>query len=195
MAGSPRRNGNTEALLDAAVSGAEEAGIKVVRVALGRMAFNPCLACDGCFQAGECVQKDEMQEIYPHLLGAGGLMLAAPIFSMNINAQSKAMIDRCQRFWATKYILKRNVVAPEFRARRRGLFLSVCGRDDPRIFDCTVPTLSYFFHVLEVPVWDRLTYHNVDARGAIGEHPTALEDARDAGRRMAEALQGAERTT
>ncbi len=193
MAGSPRRKGNTETLLDAAVNGAEEAGVEVIRTSLGHLAFGPCLACDGCFKAGECVQSDAMQDIYPHLLGAAGIILAAPIFSMNINAQAKAMIDRCQRFWATKYVLKRDVVAPEFRARRRGLFLSVCGRDDPRIFDCTVPTLSYFFHVLEVPVWDRLTYHAVDAKGAINDHPTALEDATAAGRRMAEAILRAER--
>jgi multimeric flavodoxin WrbA len=137
------------------------------------------------------VQKDEMQDIYPHLTGAAGIILAAPIFSMNINAQSKAMIDRCQRFWSTKYVLKRDVVPPEFRARRRGLFLSVCGRDDPRIFDCTVPTVSYFFHVIEVSTWEKLTYHNVDARGAIAEHATALQDAYAAGKRMAEALETA----
>jgi len=163
----------------------------VVKAHIGRTPFNPCLACDGCWEAGECVQKDEMQDIYPHLTGAAGIILAAPIFSMNINAQSKAMIDRCQRFWSTKYVLKRDVVPPEFRARRRGLFLSVCGRDDPRIFDCTVPTVSYFFHVIEVSTWEKLTYHNVDARGAIAEHATALQDAYAAGKRMAEALETA----
>ncbi len=188
MSASPRRHGNTETLLDSAVQGAEASGLRVVRADIGRMQFNPCLACDGCFQAGECVQKDEMQSIYPHLTAAAGIILAAPIFSMHINAQAKAMIDRCQRFWSTKYVLKRDVVAPELRPRRRGLFLSVCGRDDPRIFDCTVPTLSYFFHILEVPVWERLTYHNVDARGAIAEHATALADAEAAGTRMANSL-------
>ncbi len=193
MAGSPRRHGNTEALLDAAVRGAGDAGARTVKANIGSTPFNPCLACDGCFQTGECVQHDEMQAIYPHLTGAAGIILAAPIFSMNINAQTKAMIDRCQRFWSTKYVLKRDVISPQLRARRRGLFLSVCGRDDPRIFDCTIPTLSYFFHVLEVPVWERLTYHNVDARGAIGQHATALQDAYAAGRRMAEALSGTRR--
>ena len=191
MAGSPRRHGNTETLLDAAVQGAEEAGAEVVRALIGRMPFNPCLACDGCFEAGECVQKDEMQDIYPHLTSAAGIILAAPIFSMNINAQSKAMIDRCQRFWSTKYVLKRDVVPQEFRTRRRGLFLSVCGRDDPRIFDCTVPTISYFFHVIEVAAWEKLTYHNVDARGAIADHATALQDAHAAGKRMAAYLAAA----
>ncbi len=168
--------------------GAEKAGLRVMRQAIGRTPFNPCLACDGCFAEGECVQRDEMQDIYPHLTGAAGLILAAPIFSMHLNAQTKAMIDRCQCFWATKYVLKREVVPSGLRERRRGLFLSACGRDDPRIFDSTVPTLSYFFHVLEVPVWEKLTYHNVDARGAIEEHATALADVEAAGRRMAEAI-------
>ena len=185
---SPRRNGNTETLLKEAVRGAQTEGIEVVEIAIADLRLNPCRACNGCFTNGECVQRDEMQDIYPHLTGAAGIMFAAPIFSMNLNAQAKAMIDRCQRFWAIKYVLEQNVVDPEFRARRHGLFISVCGRDDPRIFDCTVPTISYFFHVIEVKSWEKLTYHNVDPKGAILEHATALGDAFAAGGRMAEAL-------
>jgi multimeric flavodoxin WrbA len=131
-----------------------------------------------------------MQCVYGHLLGAAGVILAAPVFSMNLNALSKGMIDRCQRFWATKYILGRNVVEPSFRLRRRGLFLSVCGRDDPRIFDCVFPTVSYFFHVIEVPHWDRLTYESVDQKGAILRHPSALDEAAAAGSSLADALAG-----
>ncbi|MHB8781774.1 MAG: flavodoxin family protein [Candidatus Geothermincolia bacterium] len=188
MAGSPRRHGNTETLLDAAVRGVEDAGCRVVRVNLSALRINPCRGCDACFKDGSCVQADEMQDVYPHLVRAAGVMLAAPIFSMNINAQSKAMIDRCQRFWAMKYVLGLEVVEPERRAARKGMFFSVCGREDPRIFDCTVPTISYFFHVIGVGRWDRLNYPGVDAKGAIKEHPEALNEAYGAGRELAQDL-------
>ena len=81
---SPRRKGNTSLLLAALAEGAREAGLRVVEFHAASMDIRPCRACDACFRDGECVQKDEMQDIYPHLTGAGAVALAAPIFSMNI---------------------------------------------------------------------------------------------------------------
>ena len=95
---SPRQKGNTATLLDALVEGAEGAGIRVEGFRTARMDIRPCRACNACFKDGECVQKDDMQTIYPHMLQAGAVAMAAPIFSMNICAQAKALIDRCQRF-------------------------------------------------------------------------------------------------
>jgi multimeric flavodoxin WrbA len=178
---SPRRKGNTSLLLAALAEGAREAGLRVVEFHAASMDIRPCRACDACFRDGECVQKDEMQDIYPHLTGAGAVALAAPIFSMNICAQAKALIDRCQRFWSARYVLKIETVDPEFAASRRGFFLSCCGRDRPETFACTRPTITYFFHVIQVAEWESLTYSGVDRAGDIRGKEGALEAARALG--------------
>jgi len=179
---SPRRRGNTSLLLDSLVEGATEAGVEPVTFRVAEMDIRPCRGCDACSRDGECVQKDDMQAIYPHLERAGAVVLAAPVFSMNICAQAKALIDRCQRFWALTYVLKSHPVTEEFAARRRGLFISCCGRDVPETFRCTRPTVAYFFHVIRVKEWGSQTYAGVDAAGAIREVGGALEKARKWGR-------------
>jgi multimeric flavodoxin WrbA len=150
-----------------------------------RMDIRPCRACNACFKEGECIQQDDMQEIYPHLTDAAAVAMAAPIFSMNICAQAKALIDRCQRFWSTRYVLNKSLVEPDFEASRRGIFISCCGRDIEKTFECTRPTMAYFFHIIQVPVWDTLTYAGVDEIRDILKVEGALDGARRKGESLA----------
>jgi hypothetical protein len=189
MHASPRKGGNTDTLMGEVLEELGKAGMAVVEEDVGRDPVNPCRGCNRCGATGECVQKDRMQEIYPHLVAADAVILAAPVFSMHVCAQAKAVIDRCQRFWAVKYVLKRHLVEDEERrGRRKGLFISACGRDFPATFDCVRPTVAYFFHVLEIGTWESLQFAGVDEMGAIRAVPGALERAREMGRWLAEGV-------
>lgn len=187
---SPRPRGNTATLLDALVEGAESVGLPTQSFRTARMDIRPCRACNACFKDGECIQKDDMQEIYPHLLQAVAVAMAAPIFSMHICAQAKALIDRCQRFWSARYVLEKRLVDTEFEALRRGFFLSCCGRDMPETFECTRPTMGYFFHIIQVPRWESLTYAGVDNAGDILKVKGALDESRMKGESLADLKAG-----
>ena len=189
LSASPRGGGNTSILLEIVRGKLEEAGLEVVVEEVGLRPVNPCLGCNRCGVTGVCVQDDRMQRIYPHLAGAGAVILAAPVFSMHLCAQAKALIDRCQRFWALKYVLGRPVVEDaEIRAGRRGLYIGTCGRDVPSTFDSLRPTLAYFYHVLEVPEWRTLQIAGVDEAGAVRQRGGALEEAAEAGGWLAREL-------
>jgi len=178
---SPRRKGNTALLLDGLAAGAGEAGYGVKSFYTADMDIRPCRACNHCFKEGECIQEDDMQAIYPHLLAAGGVAMAAPIFSMHICAQAKAIIDRCQRLWSIRYVLDKSPVGPEFASERKGFFLSCCGRDKPETFECAKPTLAYFFHIIQVKDWRTLAFAGVDEAGDILGVEGAIEQARELG--------------
>jgi len=175
---SPRRRGNTSLLLDALVEEAKGNGIEVVSFHVPRMDIRPCRGCNACSRDGECIQEDEMGLVYPHLRRARWVVLAAPVFSMHLCAQAKILVDRCQPFWALRYVLKRDLVPPEVERYRRGLLISCCGRDVPETFENLKPTLSYFFHVLRVGAWDQLVFPGVDAAGDILKVEGALDQAR-----------------
>lgn len=58
---SPRKNGNTELLVDEFVKGAREAGHEAEKLCLREKKIAPCLACEACLRnGGICVQKDDM---------------------------------------------------------------------------------------------------------------------------------------
>jgi FMN-dependent NADH-azoreductase len=181
---SPRKGGNTDVMLDSALEGAREAGATVEKIHTPSLNINPCQACNSCFKAGRCVQQDDMQGLYPKLLTFEGIILAAPIFSMNLAAQAKIIIDRLQCLWAKKFVLHKNTVADDVRERRRGLWLSAAGSKQPDIFEPAVPTIRYFFAMLEIKDWDSVTFSNVDEKGAIKTVVGSLELCRKAGEHL-----------
>lgn len=93
---SPRKNGNTELLIDEFVKGAKAAGHETEKICLREKKIAPCLACEACLRnGGTCVQKDDMAEILPKLIHADIIVLSTPVYYYSISAQMKTMIDRC----------------------------------------------------------------------------------------------------
>lgn len=92
---SPRKNGNTELLVDEFVKGAKEAGHAVEKLCLREKKIAPCLACEACLRnGGACVQKDDMGEILEKFIAADVVVLSSPVYYYSVCAQLKAMIDR-----------------------------------------------------------------------------------------------------
>ncbi len=182
ISGSPRRGGNTEALLREVLRGTEEAGAETRLFILSRMNISPCLHCDGCLAEGECVVKDDMGLIYPEIESLDALVLASPIFFYGVTAQAKAMIDRCQVFWNRKYVLKRRIAAE----KRKGIFISTGGTKFPDLFEHATATVKNLFLTIDVTYWAELLFSGVDRKGEIKEHPTALKDAYLLGKRLVE---------
>jgi putative NADPH-quinone reductase len=184
LACSPRKGGNTDMMLDAALEGARGQGAEAEKVYVPDLDIHPCQACNSCFKDGRCIQQDDMQKLYPKLLSYEGIILAAPIFSMNLAAQAKTMIDRLQCCWSKKFVLKEHTVPDELRSRRRGLWLGAAGFDQPDVFEPALVTVRYFFAMLEIKRRERVTYYNVDEKAAIQGVPGALDECRAAGARL-----------
>ena len=96
LQGSPRKSGNTACMAEEFKKAAEAAGHKVTLVDVAHKKIAGCLACEYCHGKGNgaCVQKDDMQEIYPLLAEAEVLVLAAPIYYFTMSAQIQAPLQR-----------------------------------------------------------------------------------------------------
>lgn len=94
--GSPRPKGNTAAMVAAYRDSAESAGHKVTVFDVCRMRIAGCLACEYCHTKAPrtCVQKDDMQEIYPALDEADMIVLASPIYYHGLSGQLACTIHR-----------------------------------------------------------------------------------------------------
>ena len=92
---SPRQQGNTEFLVREALAAAKDAGAdKIELLSLASKKILPCDACDCCLETGECIIDDDMQELYPKLLEADGIIIGTPVYFWGVSAQAKAFIDR-----------------------------------------------------------------------------------------------------
>jgi multimeric flavodoxin WrbA len=183
IAGSPRHRGNTDTLLARFMEGAAAAGAETKTISACKLKISGCVHCDACLEKGECAIKDDMQLVYKEMEAADRIVVASPLQFMSVSAQLKALIDRCQTFWARKYVLK---VPPLGDKRpRKGFFISVGGRRTiPNLFEAELVTVKNLFHVTDVPYSGDLLVPGVDAKGDILKHPEALEKAFEEGKKF-----------
>ena len=168
--GSPRKNGNTELLIDAFIQGAESSGNHVTKFNVGRMKITGCTDCKYCFtHLGECAIKDKMQEIYQALYSADMLVLASPVYWHGMTGQIKSVIDRM------------NVGTAKPMPITAAALLSVYGDTDTEAVE---PTISHYKAITKYMGWKDLgivTQSEVMEKGDI-KGLSSLAAARDLGK-------------
>ena len=172
-----------ETLLDEALKGAQGQQAEVEKIVVDKLKITPCREYYGCLKDGNCVIRDDMDNIYPRLLVADSIIVASPMFFYGVTAQLKALIDRCQALWVRRYVLKN---LPD--SARKGAFIGIGATRGKQLFDGSILTVKYFFQALGVKYVDELLVRGVDKRGEIKEHPTALSDAFSLGQRLVQKI-------
>ena len=94
--GSPRKKGNTAALVQEFARGAREAGNTVTEFFLDGMDIHGCKGCFGGHSSQDhpCVQRDDMDQIYLAVKESTVVVLATPLYYWNMSGQLRTAIDR-----------------------------------------------------------------------------------------------------
>lgn len=96
ISGSPRK-GNSEFLLKKALEAAEKEStdaVECIMYSIRGKKFGPCIACGRCADKGECIIKDDFQELCNLWLKADVVIYSVPVYHMGIPGQLKCFIDR-----------------------------------------------------------------------------------------------------
>ncbi|MGQ9523777.1 MAG: flavodoxin family protein [Armatimonadota bacterium] len=180
FAGSGRKEGNSTTLLRELLAGAAEAGAETELVFLCDLNYRGCLGCLSCMSTGECVQDDDVRELYPKLREARLWAFASPIYFDGVSGLAKSMFDRLYPF--THPVGK-------LTGRRAGVVLVTYedrSRDDYRD---VADRLANYLGWMGDFVTEVVAESGLGPVGAVTQRPEALARVRDLGRRMAEALQ------
>jgi multimeric flavodoxin WrbA len=94
LIGSPRKNGNTDVLVQKALEGAKAQGAETTLFYLNELNIRGCQACYACKKTGHCVVNDDMAEIYRVINEADGIILGSPVYFGRFTAQVSLFMDR-----------------------------------------------------------------------------------------------------
>ena len=98
ISGSPR-DGNTKMMVEEALKAASKIpDVECSQIDL-KGKISPCIDCDKCPVNPPdryCAISDKMDEIYPSLIEADGIILGSPVYEFTVSAQTKAFMDRCR---------------------------------------------------------------------------------------------------
>lgn len=155
--GSPRKGGNTEFLLKAALAELEAEGIETELIQIGGQVLRGCTACCWCRESGEkrCVIDDDPLNGYlDKMREADAILLGSPTYFADLTAEMKALIDRSGFVLRPNGELRRKLGAGVVAARRGGAL---------HTFD----SLNHFFLINEMIVVGS-TYWNDGLAGPAG---------------------------
>jgi multimeric flavodoxin WrbA len=175
IVGSPRRQGNTEVLVDEVLQGAADAGGRVEKVLLTRLKIHPCTGCDACQETGECTFRDDMAGLLVKMREARVWVLGTPVYWWGPSAQFKTFLDR----WYSKIFLPAD--RDTFRGHRVILAIPL-GDADPGVARHTVGMLTDALAYSQAKLVATLVAPGVNERGDVRKHPDILAAARQAGR-------------
>lgn len=96
---SMRKEGNSEILLNEALTAAAVSGAETELVLLNDKTLKPCEGCYSCTAKGECRLKDDMQQIYPKMSAADGIIFSTPVYFFHAAGQTKILLDRCHALY------------------------------------------------------------------------------------------------
>lgn len=98
LSGSPKKNGNTAALIEWFAEGAlsKGAGVEVIHTAFLRYKFPGCTSCRSCQkeEAYGCVIDDGAAHVLKKMIAADVIVMATPLYFFAASAQLKIVIDR-----------------------------------------------------------------------------------------------------
>lgn len=96
--GSPKKDGNTSALINWFIEGTKEnkAEVEVIHTAFLKYKSNGCTSCRACQKSDkyECVIDDDAKEVLIKMGNADVIVMATPLYFYTPSAQLKTIIDR-----------------------------------------------------------------------------------------------------
>ena len=126
ITGSPRKNGNSFAMTEAFIKGAEEKGHTVTRFDAAMKKVGGCHACETCYSTGKaCTFDDDFNTIAPAILEADAIVFTMPVYWYSIPAQIKGVIDRIFSF----------VVGGKDIAGKECALITCCEEEDMSVMD------------------------------------------------------------
>lgn len=178
--GSPRKKGNTHVLLETVLDGVSDRRYQTDLVHLDDMTIGECSGCHVCWKGLDCVQKDDMNDLYDRLKGADAFILGTPVYWYGPTALMKLFIDRMVYF-----------NCPENRELIRNKKVVIVVPYEETEHATVQPVLDFFdtcLEYLELEIVDRIIAPGVTKRGEVISHKEVIDRAHKTGQCLADML-------
>ena len=177
--GSPRKNGNTEILVDHFLEGAKSKGADTEKIRLYDCTIN---SCQGCYRncwlgPGDCTLfQDDMNQLISKMISSDLILFASPVYMANYTAQLTAFFERCI---PVHHVDLENKVIIENRLEGKNAVIALV-HDSPDKATADIPFMA-FEHVLgktfQMNVVGKIHVPGVRDKGDIKGKEKSLKEA------------------
>ncbi|MEA1985632.1 MAG: flavodoxin family protein [Euryarchaeota archaeon] len=187
--GSPRKNGNTDVILNAILRGARSCGADTEMILLRDQDIHSCVGCEQCRKDLTCTRfDDDMQQLYPKIEEASGLVLGSPTYNYNVTSMVKAFIDRLYCYYDFTDDRPRQYSSRLAGQGRKAVVFAVCEQEDIEDMGFTLEAMGKPLNALAYDIVEELPVIGYFDRGIVAEDKDVLQSAFEAGQRLAKEL-------
>jgi len=187
--GSPRKGGNSEVLMRAALGAAAGAGAVGRGVRLAELRFSSCTGCEKCRKTKACTGlQDDMTALYPALEASRGLILVSPVHHYNVSALTKAFIDRLYCYYDFEDTRPRGWSSRLSGQGRKAVIAAVAEQERVEDMGFALEAMRLPLQALGFEIVAEVPVRGVFDRGAVADKPSAVARAEEAGRILGRAM-------
>lgn len=189
IVGSKRKTGNTTSLVKTALKAAENHGVETHIEYLSDYSIQGCTGCEGCRDTFQCIIKDDMQKLYPHIMDSDAIILGSPTYFYNITSDMKAFIERmyCFEIFDNN---ERGVWMPLFESTgiKYAAVIAICEQKDEHDMGFTAEAMKMPLEALGYRVVETVPVLNLFKKGEAQQNETAINQAKSTGEKLAKTL-------
>ena len=189
VAGSPRKNGNSDVLLNQALKGVNHENTQNGSIQLRDVQFQGCIGCEKCRKDKICTGlNDGMSLIYSQIITSKGLVLVCPTHNYNITSWMKAFIDRLYCFYNFKNTIPRAWSTQLVGQGRKAVLIAICEQENKKDMGFTLEAMRLPIEALGYKVIGEQAIFRVFHKGKVAEDTESLEETFTLGQKLAKSL-------
>ena len=186
---SPRKNGNSDALLKQILDGAKKEGMSTETIQLREYQFQPCIGCERCRKDKICTGlHDGMQLLYPKIVESAGMVLISPTHNYNVTAWMKAFIDRLYCYYTYPDKRPGGWSSRLADQGRKAVVAAVCEQETKEDMGFTLEGMRLPIEALGYDVVGELAVFGIFDKGLVSKKEEILAKASTLGRSLAQSL-------
>ena len=174
---SPRRNGNTDKLVQATLDGASAAGHKTKKINLNDLNFKGCQGCNYCRANDGCKEKDDLINVLNAIRSADAVVFGAPIYMGELNGEFRLFEDRMFSFIDASFHSR-------LKPGKKAVIITSQSNPDAKAFARPSDDLAKFLGMSGFNVVDILRMYGGNSPAAVNEHKDLLDKAKAIGKAL-----------
>lgn len=174
IVGSPRKNGNVDALVQTVLDGAKEADYQITKYNLNEMKYSGCQACGYCKSHDHCRLDDDVSKLLIEIAEADAVVFGSPIYFALFTGQFKLMEDRMYSFIDAGFNSR-------LRPGKKAIIVTSQGNPDLSAYEKAASEFAEALRFLGFEVAETISMANGGAPDAVLERKDLLDKAKSAG--------------
>ncbi len=138
-----------------------ECDYSVIRMDLKKLTYKGCIDCGYCSKHRGCMLRDDIKYMYRYFDEADHILLATPVYFGGAPSKLKALIDRMQAVYHSKYTLNDPLID---RNKKRSALQILSGGEpySERQFGAIRYELDYFYRSVNTTLRSDVAISNTD---------------------------------